>query len=322
MSLHFGGFMQVHSVLFTGGIDSTYRLCQLAGDENAVIQPVYIVFPVRHELQKELASQDRILEYIASNPNTKAKLLPIKRIGQKDIPKDQRILDLEDELERYRFGWQYLYIALLARWQQGLELCHETLPDEFLNGKVAFKETDGCRYIDADKTAPFLVPMFENVTWPILGTTRSQMVKDLKKWGYEKVWDMIWFCYESIDGKPCGICDNCRMKIKEGLTFLFSKKAIHRYLVYFFIYDCLPDYTRALYKQYVHKKEITAGIEELRWLKRFPRIEALRDTKLKNMILNGSSDFNDNEHQRRNKILSYRSDLERKKRLQEIFKKL
>ena len=34
-----------YSVLFTGGLDSSYRLCQLAQDEKAIIQPIYILFP-------------------------------------------------------------------------------------------------------------------------------------------------------------------------------------------------------------------------------------------------------------------------------------
>ena len=34
-----------HMVLFTGGLDSTYRICQLAIDKDAIIQPVYILFP-------------------------------------------------------------------------------------------------------------------------------------------------------------------------------------------------------------------------------------------------------------------------------------
>ena len=243
-----------YSVLFTGGIDSTYRLCQLAQDATAVVQPVYILFPNRPELEREIEAQDKILSYIHANPKTKARVLPIQRIPRDDIPKDQRIMDLEQPLGEIGFGWQYLYIALYAKWNPGVELCHETLPENFFTEKgLRFKETDGRRYIEPDGLDDTLRLAFENVTFPIMHITRQQMVDDLKIWGYEGVWKYIWFCYEAIDGKPCGICDNCRIKLQEGLEFLFSKEAIHRYYCYLYLEKYHPDYSLETYCLWKYK---------------------------------------------------------------------
>ena len=79
--------MKNHKVLFSGGIDSTYHLCQLALDEDAQVQPIYIVFPhdghphSRPEIENEIKSQDEILSYITAQPQTKATFLPPLRIN-------------------------------------------------------------------------------------------------------------------------------------------------------------------------------------------------------------------------------------------------
>ena len=250
-----------YSVLFTGGIDSTYRICQLAIDEKAVIQPTYIIFHddgtgcyARPECNREMEAQSNILKYIYRHPNTKAKLLPLRRIYRDGIPEDKRILNLESSLVQYNFGWQYLYIALLAKWEPGIELCHETLPKEFLEGKVKFKEIDGRKWTDIEGMDETLALIFKDVTWPILGTTRQQMLSDIEKWGYSEVWKYIWFCYESVDNKPCGICDNCRVKISEGLDFLFDESALRRYYVYM-ILTKISKKAPLWYQEYVHHQD-------------------------------------------------------------------
>ena len=283
-----------YSVLFTGGLDSTYRLCQLARNEEAVVQPVYIVFPVRPELKREIEAQNKILEYICNHPNTKAKFLPIRRIQRDDIPKDQRILDLEGELAKYNFGWQYLYIALLAKWEPGLELCHETLPPDLMDKKVVFEKKGGNLYIDIQKTDPLFAELFKNLVWPIMDISRKKMVTDLKEWGYDGILKLIWFCYESVNGKPCGFCDNCRKKIEDGLKDLFDKDAIHRYLIYIFIRQTHPKPTLSFYEEYIHKKyqPYRALSRRMIWyFDKYDKLTRLSNKQLKDIIINGSLDY-------------------------------
>ena len=291
-------------VLFTGGIDSSYRLCQLALDETAVIHPLYIIFPNRPELKREIIAQNEILEYLSKHPNTKATILPIKRINRDEIPKDKRILDLESLLAKYNFGWQYLYIALLAKWIPNIELCHETLPSIMLNGKINFKIINGHKVIDVKNTDELFAVMFENVIWPILGTTRHQMIKKLRFWGYDDILQKIWFCYNSVSGKPCGICDNCRAKIKEELYFLFPAVALHRYLIFMFLQKYHPQHSLDTYYEYVYFGENSilnrinspnfnndeADRIKLR-LKFIKKLDKLSDNKLKYIIKNGSLDY-------------------------------
>ena len=156
----------VYEFFFTGGLDSTYRLCQLAREEGNVVQPVYIVFDDkggrynRPELRRELEAQDKILGYVSANPNTKAEILPIRRISWDKIPYDKQIMDSEEALAGYNFAWQYIFIALYAKWHPGVELCQETLSDSL---GIKFREADGRRWIDTTDLDATLVLAFQNV---------------------------------------------------------------------------------------------------------------------------------------------------------------
>lgn len=247
-----------YSVLFTGGLDSTYRLCQLARDEKAVVQPVYIVFSdngksphIRPELQKEIEAQDKILNYLVSHQNTKAKILSIKRIQRDEIPSGQKVSlvfnapfpdwDLryawETQLSRGGLGWQYYYIALYSHWVPDVELCQEVFPVAFNRFNIKFyldnfNRKKICLDDSLGKSYDFFNFLFKDFSFPIIGVTREKMLSDLKIWGFYDVLKYIWFCYQSIDGKACGVCDNCFAKINQGLTFLFPKDAIKRYYIY------------------------------------------------------------------------------------------
>ena len=223
-----------YHVLFTGGLDSAYRLCQLAIDDKAIIEPIYLLFPddgksshIRPEIEREIKAQDDILKYLQNHPNTKATFLPIKRIHRDEIPKWQSddtlmnsglFFNWELRLAKSKLGWQYYYIALYSHWDIGVELCQETFRHTFDKNNLNFYKDENGRVrlnvAEAKGTHMFFEFLFGDLTYPVLGVTRDQMLKDLEKWGYKDVLKYIWFCYQSVDGKPCGVCDNCIIKIK------------------------------------------------------------------------------------------------------------
>ena len=231
-------YPNLHTVLFTGGLDSTYRLCQLALDKDAVVQPVYIMFPkdghvhYRPEIANEVKAQDEILDYLTHHPLTKAKFLPIQRIHRSEIPSDIRYRSLEKWLCNCRLGWQYIYIALYAKWHPGVELCHEVYSPLFAEYDVKFFKTPlNETYMFTEGLPKILRLTFENVTFPLLGVSRKDMLDNLRRWKFDDVLSYVWFCYCSVDDKPCGACDNCYTKIEQGLSFLFDKNAMKRYYI-------------------------------------------------------------------------------------------
>ena len=250
----------LYKIFFTGGLDSTYRLCQLALDENAVVQPIYILFPkklesshVRPEIQKEIESQDRILEYIQKNPNTKAKILPIQRINSSDL-EFPNMEKWERLLAKAKLGWQYLYCSQFSHFNKGVELCQEVFPKGYYDRNIFIFDKDelGRVIVKPNENNEKWLQEYASFIWadmsyPIYGITRKQMKEDLKEWGYSEIFKLVWFCYKSIDNKPCGICDNCRKKIGEGLFELFDKNAIRRFYVLYILTYMFGNEMRMLY---------------------------------------------------------------------------
>ena len=292
-----------HIVLFTGGLDSAYRLCQLALEEDTIVQPVYISFPddghrhFRPEIVKEIEAQDKILEYIQSCSQTKATFLPIKRIHRDEIPPNDFIMMYEDKLGEYGLGWQYLYIARYAMFYPNVELCLESY-EFFLKKKNIQFYTDNSGHVKMDIAefnqrnvkADTLELLFKDISFSIMGTTRKVIINNLKLWGYDEILNLIAFCYKTIDGFPCGICDNCVKKIEEGLVFLFRKDSLHRYYVLKVLRKINKDLS-FLYYYYIFYGEknflsLTFNYKGFFILRFFKHISSLNDKKLIGIINN------------------------------------
>lgn len=79
--------MERHNLLFTGGFDSTFRLCQLSRMEGVEVQPVYLCFsPARFNEKNEIHAQDTILSMLRKRKDTKAVLLSPVRVHEYDLP--------------------------------------------------------------------------------------------------------------------------------------------------------------------------------------------------------------------------------------------
>ena len=313
-----------HKVLFTGGFDSTYRLCQLALDKDAVVQPVYVLFPddgksnhIRPEIKNEIKAQDRILDSICRFSSTKARFLPIKRINRDEIPLNLKIKALEEYLSTFRLGWQYLYFTSLSEWFPYIELCHEGFPETTLDGKLYFKTVDGRNVIDESKMEEGLSFAFRNFSWPIYGTERKDMLKFIKESGYMDVMNHVWWCYKSIDGKPCGVCDNCRGKIESGLRRLFTKEAVKRFLIYKFLESHYSQTVCDRYRfQYLRNYEATLiryGLNTYMTglFKLFHKLSSLTEDELKRMVIYGTFEYG-YRPAKKDKILGYKTDVKRR----------
>ena len=68
-----------------------------------------------------------------------------------------------------------------------------------------------------------------NFRYPIIEKTEKQMLNIIKEEKYEEIMKHIWFCHSPINGKPCGICHPCCVKIESGMEFLLPQEAIKRY---------------------------------------------------------------------------------------------
>mgnify|MGYP003321755679 CR=1 FL=1 len=83
--------------------------------------------------------------------------------------------------------------------------------------------------LDCKKSDPLLVKLFENYHFPLAKWTKLQMKDFYLKYSYNDIMNATWFCYNPIDGKPCGTCNPCVYTIEEGMKERFTKKALMRY---------------------------------------------------------------------------------------------
>ncbi len=236
------------NLLWTGGWDSTFRLCQLS-QQNVEVQPVYFRFGEcfdRKNEQQEIQAQTKILAILRQKPNTKASILDPVRLTEQDIPADP-IFDAAFQAwnDAGYIPGQLRILGKLPHLYPNLEYCMEgpTLKrrqqgftigktQEFLqnHGFCFIFHADGSATMDTTQADPQLALLWSGFTFPILGITEMDMVPIIRQWGYEDVFALTWTC--DFNGKePCGICHNCETKWASGLKDFFSPAATRNHKI-------------------------------------------------------------------------------------------
>lgn len=226
---------QMIYLLWTSGWDSTYRLVELARTD-VTVQPVYITGMERPSEQMELAAQRKIMDALAHKEGVKAEILPVKYVDAADLPRDEKIAAAyADIMKTVALGIQYETLAQCAALYPGIEIGSEgglaanlRMTEAIqLHGKLM--EKDGVYVVDPEHSDEICMAAFGNFTYSIIDKTETEMLENIKKWGYEDVMAHIWFCHNPIDDIPCGICRACEVKMQSGLGFLLTPKAQRRH---------------------------------------------------------------------------------------------
>ena len=101
------------NVFWTGGLDSTYRICQLS-KLNVDIYPYYFRFPFRHNINEELQAINIMTTKISQKEDTKATLQPLQIIEMEQIDDEKNIrllsLGLKDFLSNI-----YIWLHFVKR---------------------------------------------------------------------------------------------------------------------------------------------------------------------------------------------------------------
>jgi len=58
---------------------------------------------------------------------------------------------------------------------------------------------------------------------------KPELVSEYKRLDCEDIMNLTWFCYDPIDGEPCGQCWTCVHTYRDGITNRFSPAALERY---------------------------------------------------------------------------------------------
>ena len=231
------GFMSdvVVKLLWTGGFDSTYRLCELVY-KGIKVEPYYVLCPGRESIFFEMEAHKNILKFLSDKGYSNF-ILPIKYCNLNDIKIDESIKECYYEVikEHFLVG-QTMFLSAFSKINKGIELCNEKKNNDFnhfVKAEMTLLKNDvGSYVLDKDKSSKRAVLLFGDFSFPILDKDNLKMYNDLVSWGFSEVFNLVRFCSSSTK-EPCGLCLSCFNKLREGLLdYRFSKLARKRFYVY------------------------------------------------------------------------------------------
>lgn len=234
-------------VLWTGGWDSTFRIIELSR-QKVLVQPIYVIDSNRKSVPYELCAMDKILQILTQKKETVATFLPILKIELNDIPANKEITEAYKIIyAKTNLGAQHEWLARLAVRYPGIELGTEagsTSSSRILKAINLFgvlENNDGCIALNREKSTKEGLLVLGNVSFPIIDKTEQDMKKLIEQWKYEDVMKNIWFCHNPLNGKPCGICHPCQVKLASSMEFLLPEKAVKRGKRYKILENCLGE---------------------------------------------------------------------------------
>lgn len=222
------------SIFWTGGYDSTFRICQLSR-KNVTITPYYLS-DNRPSEQMELQAINNIRDKLMNHPNTIAAINPLQYVSKNSRKSDSSVTDAFNRLLKLDFmGSQYEWLGIFALEHPGIELSiHKDDKAIALiqkHGSLMLQNDAYGEYyiIDKDKSEQDLIKLFGNQHFPLANYTKLQMKQEYNSMGLADIINDTWFCFTPINGEPCGICNPCRYTIEEGMPERFSSEALKRY---------------------------------------------------------------------------------------------
>ncbi len=222
----------VTSLFWTGGYDSTFRLCQLLIDEKKKVQPIYLAcrhidstkqdfFSDRQSQNKEIAVMQKIRHLLFKQyPCTRLLLKPLLIVNKirPNCVADKKAMYIHYQLKQYARPYtQYERLARFSLYyptniEIGLDKCGTGL-DKATN-KFRIGMGANCRIIDDLPDKFKALDVYRKFRFSIVHLDKNNMLIISKKNGYANILKMTWSCwFPGKDGKPCGICEMCRKRI-------------------------------------------------------------------------------------------------------------
>jgi len=221
-------------IFWTGGYDSTFRMCQLAR-KDIIIQPYYLSDKRKSE-SNELNAIKTITNKLKNNKDTKAIINDIIYVSMDERLENKEITQAFNNLLKQDFmGSQYEWLAIFALKHKGIEMSihKDDKAIELIakHGKLKLESSDEGQYyvIDKKNSEKDCITLFGNFHFPLADYTKLEMKKEYEKMKLLEIINDTWFCFTPINDKPCGCCNPCIYTIEEGMAERFSEEALKRY---------------------------------------------------------------------------------------------
>lgn len=227
-------------LFFTGGYDSTYRLCELLMKEKNAVQPIYISDPYidnytnnktrRRNNSNETNSQEKIIVKIKKMfPETKGLLKDTITIDT--IPYDNQVSLAMKELKKRKYirrsKCQYGAMAQYCKNNNiNVEVCAEKGGHfERKLGKKTTIDSNNNIVFDIEKNPE--LEIFRQFQLPLFTKTKETMLNEAKAYNFDDILKNTWSCWYPKKNKPCGKCIMCKERIVpyiEGFQTISIKK--------------------------------------------------------------------------------------------------
>jgi len=223
---------EIHYLYWTGGFDSTFRLCEMLIDCGKKVQPIYVSLVLdndcvteetctklwlRRNRKEERLAMENIIKKIKENyPKLKENLLDLVEIDE-NINDDrfnyyfEKLFYSNNLWPKKRKKHQYLFLSKYAYYHKkkidiGVLGIHEKSKlAKFLNKNLV--KTDD-NYIISKKNHPLYY-----INFPLFGRTKEQLLETAQKNGYDDILKLTWSCWFPDNGKPCKKCPMCKERI-------------------------------------------------------------------------------------------------------------
>jgi len=223
---------KIHYLYWTGGYDSTYRLCEMLIVEKKKVQPLYVTLPldndcvteeackklwVRRNRKEEREAMNQIVKLLNSTfPYTRKTLLPTIEI-KKEIADSDFNMEFEEQFyknnlwPRKRKKHQYLFLAKFAYYHKKfidigvLGIHKQSIFGKYLKKNLIMKNNN--LYIrDINHPLGYLL-------FPLYGRTKQDLLVSANKYKFDNILKLTWSCWFPKNGQPCKKCPMCRERI-------------------------------------------------------------------------------------------------------------
>ena len=231
------------NLLWTGGLDSTFRLCELLLLKKQIVQPYYIIDPNRHSLRYEIKAHKKIKRLlIQTDPSVKKNMLPTYYFIAPDEKYSTDIEDGFNEINKItRFGIQFKWLANFCEQHKlyNLELgAEKSGSPRYIFFKRNLKRINYGSFrtyvIDQYGSDKGAYEIFKYFQFPIIDKTKLDMFSIGANFKFQHILEASWFCHNPVHGKPCGRCNPCKDVVKYGLKYRLPVDAKLRYITRLF----------------------------------------------------------------------------------------
>jgi hypothetical protein len=208
-------------LFWTGGYDSTFRLCELVLIEKKIVQPIYIksiIDNAENNRIKRKSQQQEIqtMELILNKLDNKL-ILPLITIDTKIKISDYVAAHMKT-LHEYKIVKRAVcQYGALSQFSLDLNKPVEIAIEYDVNHGMGRKLH---HYIRNNKIDYSLVPkhlkgviIFQNFIFSVVTKTKKDMLDISDKYNFRNILEITWSCWYPVKNKPCNKCIMCTSRV-------------------------------------------------------------------------------------------------------------